>query len=256
MRRSLPALAGAGAVLLVAAVLRGYTARPAILDAPTTALLAVGGVLCCAALLAAVVVERRPDGLSVPEGVRLPAPLWGAPLLLVAACLVVAGAYASPPFLVVGALLLVVAAVRAGQELQAYLRRDEQEPDPAAPDRRTVLAARRVVGFGRRHAVDGDALVTCAAEHVGRGTTRLVLVGRDGVFGDVLVNGPARAEQAANLAGAHLEEQSSREFGSRVRTGAYEWRRMAGQQLPEPRRAGGSPTQRHSRGGGGQGDVQ
>ncbi|MDP9398674.1 MAG: hypothetical protein M3P96_13050 [Actinomycetota bacterium] len=235
MRRLLLPLAAVGAALLVVAVLRAYGARAAALDPATTVLSTAGCLLCCGALLAAVVLERRPGGLSVPDGVRLPAPLWGPPLLLVGACLLVAGAYASPPFLVLGALLLVVAVVRAGQELQAYLRRNEQRPDGSAPDRATVIAARRVVGFGHRHAVEGDASVSCAPEHVGRGTTRLVLVGRDGAFGDVVVNGPERADLAAALAGAHIEEQSSREFGARVRTGAYEWRRMAGQQLPSGR---------------------
>ena len=197
-------------------MLRGFAARAAVWDGWTSGLLAAGVVLCGLSLALAVVVERRGDGLVRPPGVRLPQPSSGVPLLLVGLCALVAGAYASPAFLGVGAVLLVAAALRLARELR---------PAPAGPDRRTVLAARRIRAFA------AGAPVRCAVQHTGRGNVRLLLVSASGALGDVVVNGPGRAEQAVALAGGELVDSASRELGAAIRTGPYEWRRMAGQQL-------------------------
>lgn len=103
-------------------------------------------------------------------------------------------------------------------------RRWLRRPDPAA------VAARRVRAFGARHAVDGDAAVACALEHVGRGAVRLVLVARDGTLGDLVLR-EEHAARAAELAGADVGEATSRELARRIRTGPYEWVRAAGSQL-------------------------
>lgn len=236
-------MAAVGAVLLASATVRGFLARAAVTDAATTALLALGTALCLAALLGAVLLDRRGDGLVVPEGTRLPTLSWGAPLLPVALCAAVAGAYASPVFLALGALLLLAGSYGVTRQLRTGGGRrtglggldgagPDEAPDEAVPDRGVVVAARRIRGFGARHAAEGDASVRAVLEHAGRGVTRVVVVGRDGAFGDVVVTGdPARAEQAVRLAGAQLAEPTSREWGAAIRTGEYEWRRMAGLQV-------------------------
>jgi hypothetical protein len=100
-----------------------------------------------------------------------------------------------------------------------------------APDRRTRRAARFVRSFGARHSRAGDATVRCALEHLGRDRVRLVLLGADGRYGDLVVDGRERAERVVRLAGAVPDDVADRSFGAAVRTGPYEWLRMAGMQL-------------------------
>ena len=214
--------AGAGstrAVLLVVGACVAFAVRREDTSGDATVLLALGTLLAVAALASWAARERRAGGLQVPEGTALPTPAWEPPLLLVAAVDVVAGAYASLPMLVVGAVLAIVAAVGLGTR---------RTPDL---DRTAVVAARRVRAFGARHAVDGDASVEGSVQHVGRGATRLVLVGRDGAFGDTVLRTPEAAEQAAGLSGMTVVDAQARELGDRLRTGPYAWRRMAGVQL-------------------------
>ncbi len=222
VRRALPTVAVVGALALVAAVFWGYAERHLVISTGTTVLLAFGTVLAVGALVAAEVSERRAAGLVVPPGTRLPGMRWALPLALVGLCAAVAGAYASPPFVVMGAVLLVAAAVGAPRQLHTGTE---------GLDRGAVVAARRIRAFGKRHAVNGEASVDCAFVHVGRGLVRVVVVGRDGSFGDVLVHGRGRAEKAAELAWATVQDPTSRELSARIRTGPYEWRRMAGMQL-------------------------
>lgn len=102
---------------------------------------------------------------------------------------------------------------------------------PRSFDRATAVAVRRVRTFGKRHAVDGDTTVRGAITHVGRGVTRLVLVGRDGALGDMVLRREGQAASVADLAGMTLLEPDARELGESMRTGPYVWRRMAGMQL-------------------------
>jgi hypothetical protein len=99
------------------------------------------------------------------------------------------------------------------------------------PRRAALVAARRVKAFGQRHAVAGDASVRGTLVRVGHGATRLVLVGCDGTFGDLVLRGPRTAATAAELAGVRLLEPDDRELGEALRTGPSVWARMAGLQL-------------------------
>ena len=85
--------------------------------------------------------------------------------------------------------------------------------------------------FGHRHPAPGQSLVSAVVEPIGQGRVRLVLVAPDRTLGDLVVNDEATARAAAALAGADVEDAFSRELGARIRTGPYEWVRMAGSQL-------------------------
>lgn len=91
-------------------------------------------------------------------------------------------------------------------------------------DRPARRAARRLRKFVRRHGTSRYLV-----EPVGQGRVRLVVVGADGAFGDLVVDGLERAMSAAGSVAR--AERAVGELGSSLRTGSYEWRRMAGIQL-------------------------
>jgi hypothetical protein len=106
----------------------------------------------------------------------------------------------------------------------------------ARPDRRTerttARLARRITAFAGAH---GGAEGQLA--HLGRSGTRIVLVGADGVWGDLVAPTNPVAAEAARRAGLTLHDSFDGELAARVRTGPYEWSRMAGIQLGGPARA-------------------
>lgn len=108
-----------------------------------------------------VVVERRPGGLAVPAGSRLPTPAWWPAVLGVGLVDLVVGAMASWVMALVGVLLVAAALVGLGRTL---LR-----PSPV-PGRRLVALARRV-----RRACGPDPRLTTLG--VGAGRVRLVCRG-------------------------------------------------------------------------------
>ncbi|MEW2549826.1 hypothetical protein AB0910_29355 [Streptomyces sp. NPDC047002] len=80
--------------------------------------------------------------------------------------------------------------------------------------------------FGARH---GGAEGQLA--YLGRRGTRIVLVGADGGWGDLVAPSDEVARSAAEQAGLALRESFEGELAAKVVTGPYEWRRMAGIQL-------------------------
>lgn len=103
----------------------------------------------------------------------------------------------------------------------------------ARAERRAARLAGRINAFAKAHGgrVDGHLA------HIGRGTTRIVLVGADGAWGDLVVPGRAIAQRATELAGIAVHQDFDRELAAKLRTGPYEWTRMAGIQIGGP--AGG-----------------
>lgn len=97
--------------------------------------------------------------------------------------------------------------------------------EPAA-ERRAARLARRIAGFAREH---GGA--EAVLEHLGRSGTRIVLVGADGWWGDLVASGPV-AHRATELAGITPHDTFDASLAANLRTGPYEWRRMAGIQGP------------------------
>lgn len=92
--------------------------------------------------------------------------------------------------------------------------------------RRVGRLAREIRGFAQEHG-GADAVV----EHLGRRGARIVLVGQDGAWGDLVAPDNAVAEQAARSAEVTVHGEFGGELAARVRTGPYEWRRMAGIQI-------------------------
>ncbi|UQX00612.1 hypothetical protein [Streptomyces sp. RerS4] len=96
-------------------------------------------------------------------------------------------------------------------------------------DRKAARLARQIGAFAKQH---GGAEGQLA--HMGQAGTRIVLVGTDGGWGDLVAPTYAVGRLAAEKAGLTLHEEFDGEFAARVKTGPYEWTRMAGIQLGGP----------------------
>ncbi|MBT2402248.1 MULTISPECIES: hypothetical protein [unclassified Streptomyces] len=93
-------------------------------------------------------------------------------------------------------------------------------------DRTAAKLARQIGAFAKEHGgVEGQLA------HIGQSGTRIVLVGTDGAWGDLVAPTYATAQLAAEKAGLTLHEDFDGDLAARVRTGPYEWTRMAGIQL-------------------------
>ncbi|MFE6100089.1 hypothetical protein ACFVQ4_09025 [Streptomyces laurentii] len=101
--------------------------------------------------------------------------------------------------------------------------------DTKQAERRAARLAREIRAFSGKH---GGAEGQLA--HIGQAGTRIVLVGEDGGWGDLVAPSYAIAQQAAEQAGLTLHEEFDGEFAAKVKTGPYEWTRMAGIQLGGP----------------------
>ncbi|MFD8599429.1 hypothetical protein ACFV1L_30945 [Kitasatospora sp. NPDC059646] len=101
----------------------------------------------------------------------------------------------------------------------------------AAPDARVERRAKRIAkhltSFAAQHGGSADGVV----EYVGRTATRIVVVGADGTWGDQVAPTYAIGRRAAELAGLTLHDDFEGELGAKVKTGPYEWKRMAGIQI-------------------------
>ncbi|TDU78847.1 hypothetical protein EDD91_5641 [Streptomyces sp. KS 21] len=93
-------------------------------------------------------------------------------------------------------------------------------------DRTAAKLAKQIGAFAKQH---GGAEGQLA--HIGQAGTRIVLVGTDGGWGDLVAPTYAVAQLAAEKAGLTLHDEFDGEFAARVKTGPYEWSRMAGIQL-------------------------
>ncbi|MFJ4919106.1 hypothetical protein [Streptomyces sp. NPDC088725] len=98
--------------------------------------------------------------------------------------------------------------------------------EAARAERRAARLARHIGAFAKRH---GGAEGQLA--NLGRPGTRIVLVGEDGGWGDLVAPSHAVALSAAEKAGLTLHETFDGELAAKVRTGPYEWSRMAGIQI-------------------------
>ncbi|WP_226961471.1 MULTISPECIES: hypothetical protein [Streptomyces] len=103
-----------------------------------------------------------------------------------------------------------------------------------ATERRTARVTRRLRGFVARHGAETEGQIS----YLGERGYRLVLVGRDGAFGDQVAPGREILVRAAERAGITLRESFDGELAARVRTGPYEWSRMAGLQIGGPSNGG------------------
>jgi len=96
----------------------------------------------------------------------------------------------------------------------------------ADDSKRVAKLAREIGEFAKRHG-GADAQIA----YVGQAGARIVLVGADGGWGDLMAPSVALAEQAAEKAQVTTHDGAEGEPATGLRTGPYEWRRMAGIQL-------------------------
>ncbi|MER5409586.1 hypothetical protein [Streptomyces sp. NPDC002769] len=97
-------------------------------------------------------------------------------------------------------------------------------------ERKAARLARQIRAFADEH---GGAEGQVA--YIGERGARVVLVGEDGGWGDLVAPSYAIAEDAVKQAGITVHEEFDGELAAKVRTGPYEWKRMAGIQLGGPR---------------------
>ncbi|WP_274556983.1 hypothetical protein [Streptomyces spiramyceticus] len=101
--------------------------------------------------------------------------------------------------------------------------------DTKQAERKVAKLAKEIGAFAKRH---GGAEGQLA--YIGQMGTRIVLVGEDGEWGDLVAPSHAVAQSAAEKAGITLHESFDGDFAAKVRTGPYEWSRMAGIQIGGP----------------------
>lgn len=99
----------------------------------------------------------------------------------------------------------------------------------ARAERRAARLAKQIGAFAKAH---GGAEGQLA--YLGEKGARIVLVGEDGGWGDLVAPSYAVAESATRKAGITMHESFDGEFAAKVRTGPYEWSRMAGIQVGGP----------------------
>lgn len=103
---------------------------------------------------------------------------------------------------------------------------DTKQAENKQAERRATRLAKQIQAFSKQH---GGAEGQLA--YIGQMGTRIVLVGEDGGWGDLVAPTYAIAQQAAEKAELTLHEEFDGEFAAKVVTGPYEWSRMAGIQL-------------------------
>ncbi|GAA2320369.1 hypothetical protein [Streptomyces violaceusniger] len=105
----------------------------------------------------------------------------------------------------------------------------EAPAKPSKGEKRAERLARQITAFAGSH---GGAEGQLA--HIGRGAVRIALVGADGEWGVLVAPSQDGARRAAEIAGLTLRDDFDGELAAKVRTGPYEWTRMAGIQLGGP----------------------
>jgi hypothetical protein len=97
----------------------------------------------------------------------------------------------------------------------------------ARDDRRVARLARSIGAFSRAHGGGTEANVA----YIGERGSRIVLVAADGAWGDLVAPSDALARRAVERSGVPLREEFDGDLAARLRTGPYEWTRMAGIQI-------------------------
>jgi hypothetical protein len=112
---------------------------------------------------------------------------------------------------------------------------DAVEASPAGTGkegRQVARLAKHIGAFARAHGGSAEGQIA----YLGQRGARIVLVAGDGAWGDLVATSRPIAEQAAARAGITVHDSLEGELAGRMRTGRYEWSRMAGIQL-----GGGQP---------------
>ncbi|MGW0789229.1 hypothetical protein ACWD04_13460 [Streptomyces sp. NPDC002911] len=112
---------------------------------------------------------------------------------------------------------------------ESQTQQTDDSKHAARAERRAAKLAKQIGVFAKEH---GGAEGQLA--YLGQLGTRIVLVGEDGGWGDLIAPSYAVAESATQKAGITVHEDFDGEFAAKVRTGPYEWSRMAGIQVGGP----------------------
>ena len=105
---------------------------------------------------------------------------------------------------------------------------DTQQVDAKA-DRKAAKLAKQITAFSKAH---GGAEGQVA--YIGRRGARIALVGEDGNWGNLVAPTYEIAQKAVEKSGITVHEDFDGEFAAKVKTGRYEWTRMAGIQVGGP----------------------
>ncbi|MFH8564301.1 hypothetical protein [Streptomyces sp. NPDC017988] len=108
----------------------------------------------------------------------------------------------------------------------------DESKQAARAERKAARLAKEIGAFAREH---GGAEGQIA--NLGQKGARIVLVGEDGGWGDLVAPTHAVALSAVEKSGITVHEDFDGDFAAKVRTGPYEWTRMAGIQLGGPKNA-------------------
>ena len=100
----------------------------------------------------------------------------------------------------------------------------------ADTSKKAARLAKEIGAFARAHGGSAEGQIA----YVGEKGFRIALVGEDGGWGDLMAPSKEAAEQALEQAGVTVKESFDGEMADRVRTGPYEWTRMAGVQIGGP----------------------
>lgn len=100
----------------------------------------------------------------------------------------------------------------------------------AESSKRAAKLASQITAFAQQHGGSAEGQIA----YVGQAGARIVLVGADGVWGDLMADSVGTARQATEEAGITVHETFDGAMAEKVRTGPYEWSRMAGNQLGGP----------------------
>ncbi|MFM9367196.1 hypothetical protein [Streptomyces sp. Da 82-17] len=105
----------------------------------------------------------------------------------------------------------------------------EEKPADARGERQAAKLAKQITAFAKAH---GGAEAQVA--YIGERGSRIVLVGEDGGWGDLVARTDAIARTAVEKSGVTVHEEFDGDFAAKVKTGRYEWSRMAGIQVGGP----------------------
>lgn len=97
-------------------------------------------------------------------------------------------------------------------------------------EKQAARLAREMRDFAKTHGGSAEGQLA----HIGRGRVRVALVGANDEWGNLVAPSQAAAEKAAELAGVTLHDDFDGDLAAKVRTGPYEWSRMAGIQVGGP----------------------
>jgi hypothetical protein len=97
------------------------------------------------------------------------------------------------------------------------------DPEDVTPREAPKAAVRALRRFAAAHGGSAGAVV----EHLGERGARVVVVGVDGAWGDQVVPSVEEGRLACEAAGLAVQDGWDRELSGAVRTGGYEWGRMA-----------------------------